>query len=53
MRYLRGVSFYDADVSAVEGPRNNFMVDYPTSDPAVYAGFVEMARDRWFTAGSR
>jgi hypothetical protein len=50
MDYLRGVSFYDADVSAVEGPRNNFRVDYPTSNADVFAGFKQMAQDSWMNA---
>ena len=33
MLYLRGIQFFDKDVSAKEGPLNNFRVDYPTSDP--------------------
>jgi hypothetical protein len=48
MPYLRGISFYDQDVSAVEGPRNNYRVDYPTSNPNVYSGFKKMAAHPWF-----
>jgi hypothetical protein len=51
MRWLRGIQFYDTDASPVEGPRNNFRVDYPTSNPDVYAGFKEMAADPWFNTG--
>jgi len=47
MLYLRGIEFYDQDVSAKEGPLNNFRVDYPTSDSSVYAGFKAMAADPW------
>jgi chitodextrinase len=50
MEYLRGISFYDADVSAVEGARNNFRVDYSTSNPDVYNGFKQMATDPWMNA---
>ena len=46
MEYLRGISFYDADVSAVGD--KNWRVDHPTSDASVYAGFVAMAQDPWF-----
>jgi hypothetical protein len=52
MQYLRGISFYDADVSAVEGSANNFRVDYPTSDSSVYAGFKAMANDPWMNTNS-
>lgn len=46
MQYLRGISFYDADVSAVGD--KNWRVDHPTSDASVLAGFVAMAQDPWF-----
>ena len=52
MLYLRGITFYDADVSAVEGALNNFRVDYPTSNTSVYAGFKAMAADPWMNTGS-
>jgi hypothetical protein len=51
MLYLRGVSFYDVDVSGPEGRLNNFRVDYPTSDTSAYAGFKQMAADPWFNTG--
>ena len=51
MLYLRGITFYDADVSAVEGALNNFRVDYPTSNTSVYAGFKAMAQDPWMNTG--
>jgi hypothetical protein len=46
MPRMYGIDFYDADVSAVGD--KNWRVDYPTSDPSVYAGFVAMAKDPWF-----
>jgi hypothetical protein len=48
MEYLRGIDFYDSDPSSVENALNNFRVDYPTSNPDVYAGFKQMAADPWF-----
>jgi hypothetical protein len=48
MPNLIGIQMYDADVSAVEGPRNNFRVDYPTSDPSAYGGWIQLARDPYF-----
>ena len=48
MEYLRGIMFFDTDASMVEASRNNWHVDYPLSDPSVYRGFIEMARDPWF-----
>ena len=48
MEYMRGITFYDADVSAVEGPKANFRVDHLTSNPDPLAGFVAMAKDPWF-----
>ena len=51
MLYLRGIEFFDEDVSAAEGALNNFRVDYPTSDPSVYAGFKQMAANPWFNTG--
>jgi hypothetical protein len=47
MEWLRGICFYDADVSAVEGSNHNFRVDHSTTNPDVYAGFVAMSRDSW------
>lgn len=53
MSYLRGISFYDQDVSAVEGAAANFRVDaHPTSDPDAYDGFKELAADPWFNTGT-
>jgi hypothetical protein len=51
MLYLRGIQFYDEDVSAAEGALNNFRVDYPTSDTSVYNGFKQMAADPWLNTG--
>jgi hypothetical protein len=51
MKYLRGISFFDQDVSAVE-PTNNWMVDAPKSDPQVYERFKALARDPWFNVGA-
>ncbi len=48
MHWLRGIEFFDQDVSAVEGARNNFRVDYPASDPSVYQGWLELAASPWF-----
>lgn len=45
MEWMTGISFYDADVSAAEGPFNNFRVDHPTNVPEVYAGWLEMCAD--------
>ena len=48
MEYLRGVMFFDADVSPKEGARNNWHVDHPRTDPGVYQGFIDMASNPWF-----
>jgi len=48
MLYLRGIEFYDQDVSSVEGALSNFRVDYPTSTTSAYTGFKQMAADPWF-----
>jgi Glycosyl hydrolase family 26 len=50
MKYLRGITFFDQDVSAnaADGPLGNYRVDNPTSNPDVYAGFKQMAADPWF-----
>jgi hypothetical protein len=48
LTYLRGVSFFDADVSALEGPDANWRVDFPQNDAGPYRGFLSMARDPWF-----
>lgn len=45
MEYMCGISFYDADVSAAEGPNNNFRVDVPTNVAAVYQGWKDMCAD--------
>lgn len=45
MPNLCGISFYDSDVSIVEGPRANFRVDHPLSIPDVYAGWNQMTAD--------
>lgn len=52
MRFLRGVSIFDQDVSAVEGGEHNWLVDWPRSDSSVYAGFRQMASDPWLKVGS-
>jgi hypothetical protein len=46
MEHLTGIMFFDSNVQAAEGPKANFLVDYPSSD--AYAGFIEMARDPYF-----
>lgn len=46
--FVIGVQIYDADVRQFEGERNNFRVDAPTSNPDVYAGYLDMARDPYF-----
>jgi hypothetical protein len=51
MRYLRGIQFYDQDVTGVEEPLNNFRVDHPTSNASVYAGYKALAADPWFNTG--
>ena len=48
MQHLTGIMFFDQDVSSVEGSKHNWLVDYPRSNPDVYAGFVAMARDPHF-----
>jgi hypothetical protein len=51
MAYLVGLSYFDQDVSMETGtydPKRQFMVDYPTSNPDVYAGFKALAADPWF-----
>jgi hypothetical protein len=51
MLYLRGIMFYDVDVSSLEGPHNDFRVDYPTNTRSSYAGFKWMADNPWFRTG--
>jgi hypothetical protein len=51
MRYLRGIEFYDQDARGVEEALNDFMVDYPTSNASVYAGYKALAADPWFNTG--
>jgi hypothetical protein len=51
MKYLRGICFFDEDVSAVE-PTNNWMVDHPKSDPHVFDRFKQLAHDPWFNVGA-
>jgi hypothetical protein len=48
MSSLMGISFFDEDVTVAEGADSNFRVDYPTTDPSVYAGYIQMAKDPWF-----
>jgi len=53
MKYLRGVSLFDQNVSAAEGADSNWLVDMPTSNPSVYDGFKQLARDPWFNTRTR
>lgn len=53
MRYLRGVMFFDADASATEDARNNWLVDHPRTDAGVYRGFLELAASPWFNTRAR
>ena len=46
MEHCTGVSFFDQNVSPSE-PGNNWLVDFPTSNPDCLAGFVQMAQDPW------
>lgn len=48
MKYLRGIAFFDCDVTAVEGPLTNFRVDAPTNEPQHLAAFVNLSHDPWF-----
>jgi hypothetical protein len=51
MQWLRGIAFYDVDVSAEENTiKSNFRVSYPESDPSAFAGFKALAADPWFNA---
>jgi len=50
MEHLTGVQFFDVDVTAYEGPKSNWPVDYPTSVPSALDGFVALARDPYFNA---
>lgn len=50
MSFLRGISFYDQDVSSAEGPAANFRVDAPAINPDPLAGFKALAADPWFNA---
>lgn len=52
MEWLRGISIYDCDVTAAEGPKTNFRVDAPTSNPDPLAGFKAWAADPWFNTGA-
>jgi hypothetical protein len=45
MEWLTGISFYDCDVRAAEGPNANYRVDWPTNVPEIYAGWLEMCAD--------
>lgn len=51
MKYLRGISFFDCDVSSVEGPRTNFRIDAPLNDLGVWEAFKRLANDSWFKVG--
>lgn len=48
MKYLRGVTFFDSDVTAAEGPLTNFRVDAPTYQSQHLAAFVRLGQNRWF-----
>lgn len=48
MEYLRGISFYDYDVSGAGDL--NWQVDHATTVPEVYAGWKALAADPWFNA---
>lgn len=51
MQWLRGVTVYDCDVTAAEGPKTNFRVDAPPNNPDPLAGFKAWAADPWFNTG--
>jgi hypothetical protein len=53
MKYLRGVSFFDQDVSATEGPDENWFVDAPVNNHSVFDGFKELTDNAWFNTGVR
>lgn len=53
MEYLTGVAFFDADASAVDGPKADFRVDHPRSVPKTYDGFKAMARHPYFNPRAR
>jgi hypothetical protein len=44
-----GISFFDQDVSGLEGPTANWFVDTSTDS---YAGFKQMALDPWLNTGT-
>lgn len=50
MKYLRGVSFFDEDVTRGNPTDHNWRVDHPVSEPSALAGFRDMARDPWTNA---
>lgn len=51
MQYLTGISFYDQDVSFVEGADANFRVDHSTSVAAIYAGWQAMCGSSVWNGG--
>lgn len=53
MEYLRGVQFFDVDVSAAEGEKARWPVDYPTTEASVFEGFKALALDPWFNTRTR
>jgi hypothetical protein len=48
LRYLRGLSFFDADVRALEGPETDWRVDQPVDNPNSYNGFKATSSNAWF-----
>jgi len=51
MEWLRGVAFFDVNAAEQgEDPKNNWLVDFPTSNPSVLQGFRNMAQDPFFNA---
>ena len=45
MPELVGLSWFDVNATPWEAPRNNWLVDHPTSNASVMAGYVAMAKD--------
>jgi hypothetical protein len=49
MEWLRGVAFFDVNTQE-HNEANNWLVDYPISNPSVLQGFRNMAQDPFFNA---
>jgi hypothetical protein len=52
MEYLRGVAWFDQDVSGLEGPRNNWLVSQSGAPADILAAWITASQDSWFNTRS-